>query len=202
MTGSISRRYLSLLMLGPYGFAMVVAGDVLSWHFFQVLPSLDISIPLSFGYGLAGHSSIDSLKNAGTGSFGIGVSATYRSVWEAKLAFYRVHWRPDSRLLCRSGAASAVLSIQRTFYRARVGWAIIEISLLMRRRGVRGEAKPPSPCKNVSYVSGLNTKGEREVHLPSRELGASALIFFFVRWLGSRWTLSGSGCKFTRPLCF
>ncbi len=94
----------------PFAMAMQATFEP---QYFQVLPSLDISIPMSFGYGLVGRSSIDSSENAGTGSFGIGVSATYRSVWEAKLALTEFLGAPTRQPFADRGFVA--LSIQRTF---------------------------------------------------------------------------------------
>lgn len=102
----------SALMPGRDPFAMAMQATF-EPQYFQVLPSLDISIPMSFGYGLVGRSSIDSSENAGTGSFGIGVSATYRSVWQAKLALTEFLGPPTRQPFADRGFVA--LSVQRTF---------------------------------------------------------------------------------------
>jgi hypothetical protein len=56
-----------------------------SW--FQVLPGLDISLPTGLEYTPLGRSSIDGGQNNGTGNISVGVSATYRTNWQAALSF-------------------------------------------------------------------------------------------------------------------
>jgi hypothetical protein len=94
----------------PFAMAMQATFEP---QYFQVLPSLDISIPIAFGYNLVGRSSIDGSENSGTGNFGIGVSATYRSVWEAKLALTEFLGAPTRQPFADRGFIA--LSIQRTF---------------------------------------------------------------------------------------
>jgi hypothetical protein len=53
--------------------------------YYQVLPGLDLNLPLGFEYTPIGRSSIDASQNAGAGDISIGVSATYRTVWQADL---------------------------------------------------------------------------------------------------------------------
>jgi hypothetical protein len=56
-----------------------------SW--FQILPGLDISLPAGVEYTPIGRSSIDGSQNNGTGNISVGVSATYRTNWQAALSF-------------------------------------------------------------------------------------------------------------------
>ncbi len=102
----------SALAPGRDPFAMAVQATF-EPQYFQVLPSLDISIPIALGYGLIGRSSIDSSDNAGAGNFGIGISATYRSVWETKFALTEFLGAPAHQPFADRGFLS--LSIQRTF---------------------------------------------------------------------------------------
>jgi hypothetical protein len=94
----------------PFALAMQATFEP---QYFQVLPSLDISVPVSFGYDLVGRSSIDGSENAATGNFGIGISATYRSVWEAKLALTEFLGTPARQPFADRGFIA--LSVQRTF---------------------------------------------------------------------------------------
>ncbi len=55
--------------------------------YFQVLPGLDLDVPVGLGYTPIGRSSIDSTENAGAGDVTIGVSATYRAVWQIAASF-------------------------------------------------------------------------------------------------------------------
>jgi Protein of unknown function (DUF1302) len=65
----------------------VSARAVFTPTWFQVLPGLDLGLPIGLGYTPLGHSSIDTTENAGAGDATIGVSATYRAVWQAAAAF-------------------------------------------------------------------------------------------------------------------
>jgi hypothetical protein len=56
-------------------------------HYFEVLPNLDISLPVGFGYGLAGQSNLYFGPVSGAGDVEIGLSGIYRSVWKASLTF-------------------------------------------------------------------------------------------------------------------
>jgi hypothetical protein len=54
-------------------------------RYFQVLPNLDISIPIGLGTNAIGRSSIEDAQYAGSGDIEIGIAGTYRSVWRASL---------------------------------------------------------------------------------------------------------------------
>lgn len=54
-------------------------------HYFQVLPNLDLTIPVGLGYNLTGEGYSYYAQNAGAGDFEIGISALYRSTWKASL---------------------------------------------------------------------------------------------------------------------
>ena len=54
-------------------------------HYFQVLPNLDLTVPVGLGYNLTGHGLSYYAQNGGAGDFEIGVSALYRSTWKASL---------------------------------------------------------------------------------------------------------------------
>lgn len=56
-------------------------------QYFQVLPGLDVSVPVGVGYAPIGRSSIDGSQNAGTGTVSLGVSASFQVVWQGALAF-------------------------------------------------------------------------------------------------------------------
>jgi len=56
-------------------------------QYFAVLPGLDISVPMGFGVGVVGRSSINQGQNVRTGDMEIGVRAIYRSVWEGSVRF-------------------------------------------------------------------------------------------------------------------
>jgi hypothetical protein len=54
-------------------------------HYFEVLPNLDLAVPIGFGYNVVGRSSEDYAPNSGAGDFEVGLSATYLSVWKVNL---------------------------------------------------------------------------------------------------------------------
>lgn len=60
-------------------------------NYYQVLPGLDISVPLSVGYNLFGRSSVVGFNGIGyhTGNLSIGVKGTYEQVWNIALKYTR-----------------------------------------------------------------------------------------------------------------
>ena len=56
-------------------------------QYFEVLPALDLSEPITISYAFAGASSVDEGENSGTGTFELGLSAVYRSLWRSHLGF-------------------------------------------------------------------------------------------------------------------
>ena len=56
-------------------------------QFFQVLPDLDLTVPIGLGYNFLGLSQTDPAMNRGTGDLSIAVTATLRQVWKAQFGF-------------------------------------------------------------------------------------------------------------------
>lgn len=81
--------------------------------YFQVLPNLDVSVPLELGLGLIGRSSIDGSQNAGAGDIDIGLSFSYRAVWKAGLTFTHFVGGASKQPLADRDFVS--FSVQRTF---------------------------------------------------------------------------------------
>lgn len=54
-------------------------------QFFQVLPRVDITVPIGFGYNFLGLSEVDPAMNRGTGDVSIGVTATIDQTWKVGL---------------------------------------------------------------------------------------------------------------------
>lgn len=81
--------------------------------YFAVLPGMDLSVPMSVGYGLAGRSSVDSGQVSKAGSFEFGLSATYRAVWRGSLTLTRFIGAPDRQPFADRHFVS--LSLQTTF---------------------------------------------------------------------------------------
>jgi hypothetical protein len=82
-------------------------------HYFQVLPNLDLTIPIGLGYNLSGESYSYYAQNAGTGDFQIGVSALYRSTWRASLVLTGFMGSPMHQPLADRNFIG--LSLERTF---------------------------------------------------------------------------------------
>jgi hypothetical protein len=51
-------------------------------QFLQLLPRIDVSVPLGVGYNFLGLSQTDPAMNRGTGDINIGVTATIDGVWK------------------------------------------------------------------------------------------------------------------------
>lgn len=82
-------------------------------HYFEVLPNLDISLPLGIGYGLAGQSKLYFGPVAGAGDFEVGISGTYRSVWKADLKFTGFIGSPSRQVF--ADRDFILLSLERSF---------------------------------------------------------------------------------------
>jgi hypothetical protein len=55
--------------------------------YFEVLPRLELQFPVSVQYNFAGNSEVQATENHGTGSYTLGVTATYRTTWTAALSY-------------------------------------------------------------------------------------------------------------------
>ena len=73
-------------------------------QYFQVLPQLDITVPISLGYALSGRSSVSSFGPEKGGDLTIGINAEYQKVWRASLQYVRF-----------LGSAGAVTATGTTF---------------------------------------------------------------------------------------
>ncbi|MEI9932553.1 MAG: DUF1302 family protein [Rhizomicrobium sp.] len=82
-------------------------------EYFEVLPNLDISVPIGVELGLAGNSSTSGDVISGTGDVEIALEATFRNVWEARVSFTHFLGSPARQPLADRDFAS--ISIQRTF---------------------------------------------------------------------------------------
>ncbi|HEX4159925.1 MAG TPA: DUF1302 family protein [Rhizomicrobium sp.] len=87
--------------------------SVLEPHYYEVLPQLDVSLPIGLGYNLIGKSSVDSSMNDGAGDFELGVSATYQTVWEGSITFTHYFGPPDRQPFADRDFIA--LSVERTF---------------------------------------------------------------------------------------
>jgi hypothetical protein len=93
-------------------FALAVRA-VLTPQYFQVVPGLDLSVPVGFGIGLVRRSSVDASQNAGAGFVSVGLNATYHVVWEAALSF--THFVGGPKIQPLADRDFATISLTRTF---------------------------------------------------------------------------------------
>jgi hypothetical protein len=82
-------------------------------RYFEVLPALDLSVPIGLGYDLIGRSSTDASLNAGSGDAEFGVSATYHTVWQGSITF--THFIGSSARQPFADRDFISLSLERTF---------------------------------------------------------------------------------------
>jgi hypothetical protein len=82
-------------------------------HYFEVLPDLEISLPLGVGYDIAGAYSSNYTQEAGAGDIEAGVSASYMSAWKANLTFTCFVGDPAHQPLADRNFVS--ISVERTF---------------------------------------------------------------------------------------
>jgi len=108
---SVTHDYVAL---DPYqdNFAMNLRA-LFEPHYFEVLPNLDVAVPLGFGYNVVGRSSANYAPNSGAGDFEAGVSATYLSVWKINLGLTLFLGSASSQPLADRDFVS--FSLERTF---------------------------------------------------------------------------------------
>ena len=80
---------------------------------YRVARDLVLTLPTGFEVGLAGRSSIDPGRNAGTGTATLGIAATYHTVWQLDLSF--THYIGGPALQKLADRDFVVASLQRTF---------------------------------------------------------------------------------------
>ncbi len=61
----------------------------------DVLPNLNVTVPVGFTYDFLGRSQIDQTMNHGTGEISVGVTGTYKSNWIAGLTYNNYFGKPD-----------------------------------------------------------------------------------------------------------
>lgn len=66
--------------------------------YYNLLPSTEIQFPVGLTYYTFGNSQIDSTMNHGYGTYNIGVTATYRTVWTAGLTYTGYFGKPNPNL--------------------------------------------------------------------------------------------------------
>ena len=81
--------------------------------YFQVLPNLDLNVPISFSYNPRGRSPASAFNGHKTGSLSIGLAGEYQRLWNINLR-YTTYVGPESRQPL-SDRDFVSLSVQRTF---------------------------------------------------------------------------------------
>ena len=86
---------------------------VVAPHYFQVLPNLDVTVPLGIELGLNGRSSVDAGQVAGAGAVTLSANAVYRTIWQAGVSFTYFVGSADSQAL--ADRAFVEFEVSRTF---------------------------------------------------------------------------------------
>ena len=73
----------------------------------------NVSVPIGLGYDLVGRSSTDASLNAGGGDVELGVSATYRTVWQGSITLTHFIGSPAQQSFADRDFIS--LSLERAF---------------------------------------------------------------------------------------
>ncbi|HEY1962179.1 MAG TPA: DUF1302 family protein, partial [Rhizomicrobium sp.] len=82
-------------------------------QYFEVLPALDVSLPIGLGYGLVGDSSTDENQYARAGNFEVSITGTFRAVWQGGLSFTHFIGSPEQQPLADRDFVA--LTFARTF---------------------------------------------------------------------------------------
>jgi hypothetical protein len=88
---------------------------VFSPTYYEVLPSLELQFPIGITYNLFGRSQIDSSMNHGTGTFSVGVTATYNTTWIAGLTYQDYLGAPSTTLNADADRGYVSFNVQHTF---------------------------------------------------------------------------------------
>jgi hypothetical protein len=86
---------------------------VITPQYFQILPGLDLSVPVGAGIGLLGFSAVDASQNAGTGFVSLGLDATFHVVWQAGLSV--THFIGGAGTQPLADRDFAILAVTRSF---------------------------------------------------------------------------------------
>jgi hypothetical protein len=81
----------------------------------NVLPSVDVTFPIGVSYNYLGRSEMDGTINHGTGTFNIGVSATYNTIWTAGITYFDYLGKADPVLNGDADRGYVEFNIARTF---------------------------------------------------------------------------------------
>lgn len=111
------------LMPGRSRFAGALR-TVLEPQFYQVVPRLDLSLPIGLGYGLWGRSAVDPTMTRGVGDIDIGIALRADQLWKASLGYTHYLGRSRALYLPYSQTAAAdplaagdfvALTVERSF---------------------------------------------------------------------------------------
>ncbi len=80
---------------------------------FEIAPNLTVSLPVSVGYNLTGHSNTSYTLNEGAGDVEAGISAIYQTVWRADITLTNYLGSPGTQPLADRDFVA--LSLERTF---------------------------------------------------------------------------------------
>jgi hypothetical protein len=84
--------------------------------YYQVFPSLDLTVPFGFGYNFSGKSPVDPAFNGGAdkgGDASVGITATYKAVWKAGITYTNYFGSPRWQTAADRDFVS--FNINRTF---------------------------------------------------------------------------------------
>jgi len=103
-------------LLAPGRQATAAATEfTLTPNYYAVLPNLNLSFPIGITYDFLGRSEVDSTMNHGTGSFSLGITATYRDTWIAAITYKDYLGKADPTLNPLADRGYLNLNIQHTF---------------------------------------------------------------------------------------
>jgi hypothetical protein len=103
-------------MLATGGQATAGAFDIsITPTYNDVLPSLEVTFPVSITYDYLGRSDVDSSLYHGTGVFDIGVTATYNVNWITSLSYQDYLGKPDAVHNSLADRGFVSLNLQHTF---------------------------------------------------------------------------------------
>jgi len=88
---------------------------VISPTYYNVLPNLEVQFPIGISYNLFGRSQIDQTENHRTGTFSVGVSATYQTTWIAGLTYQDYLGAANTVLNADADRGYLSFNVQHTF---------------------------------------------------------------------------------------
>lgn len=109
-TDAITNAYTDAAPLNRFAMRLRVLFEP---HYFQLVPNLDLTIPVGLGYNLTGRGYSYYAQDGGTGDFKIGVSALYRSTWKTSLVLTGFIGSPSRQPLVDRNFI--VFNLERTF---------------------------------------------------------------------------------------